>query len=159
MGDPITPATLQRMLADLRFSEALPNDVLEQLADEVTLQEFARGERVFREGASSPFLYLVVEGHFSLAMNVPGRGSVPILTVGKGEMFGWSALLGEGQMTTGAVATEDATCLVAKAAKLGELCESNHTLGFHLMRRMAHALSARLVATRLQLLDVFSDHI
>lgn len=159
MAESVTAAELQRILHELRFSEALPVDVIQQLAGEVSLQSFARGESVFREGDANPLLYLVVDGHFSLAMIVPGRGSVPILTVGQGEMFGWSALLGKGRMTTSANATQDSTCLAAEAAKLTELCETNHTFGFHLMQRMAGALSARLVATRLQLLDVFSDHI
>lgn len=90
-------------------------------------------------------------------MNVPGRGAVRILTLGPGEMAGWSALLDQGKMTASAVAVQDSEVIVAAADKLRQLCETNHDFGYHLMRQMAAALSERLVATRLQLLDLFAD--
>lgn len=148
---------LRYLLEELRFTQDLPSDVLQQLADEVRMIRVPSGATLFREGSPCETIYLIVSGHFVLGMNVPGRGTVPILTVGKGEMFGWSSLLRTGRMTTNAVATEDTTCLVARGAKLAELCEANHTFGYYLMRRMAAAISDRLVATRLQLLDMFAD--
>ena len=38
-----------------------------------------------------------------------------------------------------------------------QLCAANHEFGFHLMQRLASSLSKRLVATRLQLLDLFAE--
>ncbi|MCA9178040.1 MAG: cyclic nucleotide-binding domain-containing protein [Planctomycetales bacterium] len=151
-------AKMKGMLRELRFSADLPDSLLEQLAEEMQEVSIPAGSTVFREGAENHSLYLVIHGHFTLSMNVPGRGAVPILTVGEGEMFGWSSLLGEGKMTTSAVATEDSLCLVVEAAKLHELSEADAAFGYHLMRRMAGAVSSRLIATRLQLLDLFGDH-
>jgi CRP/FNR family transcriptional regulator, cyclic AMP receptor protein len=102
-------------------------------------------------------LYLVRHGRVALEMHVPQRGAVRILTTGPGEMVGWSALLDQGRMTTSALATEDTELVVVPADRLKELCESNSKFGYHLMKRMADALSKRLVATRLQLLDLFAD--
>jgi CRP-like cAMP-binding protein len=72
-------------------------------------------------------------------------------------MVGWSSLIANGKMTAGAVAVEDSEVVVAPANRLKELSETNHDFGFHLMRQMAAALAKRLVATRLQLLDLFAD--
>ena len=153
----LDPDQVEQALDGLSFSKSLPKDSLKQLATELRIVEFPRGSMVFREGELNTSLYVVVKGHFVLGMNIPGRGAVPILTVGRGDMFGWSSLLGDGKMTTNAVATEDATCLAAPASKLRELCEANHTFGYHLMERMGTAITRRLIATRLQLLDMF-DH-
>lgn len=148
---------LQYVLEELRFSAQMPRDVLDQLAAASTIAQVRAGAVVFREGTKNDNLYLVRSGRVGLEMNVPGRGTVRILTVGPGEMVGWSALLDNGKMTASAVAVEDIEVVVAPADKLRELCDSNRDFGFHLMRQMADALSKRLVATRLQLLDLFAD--
>ncbi len=148
---------LKYILEELRFSSELPPDVLDRLAVESTLQKLAVGDIVFREGSTNHHLYLIRSGRLALEMNVPGRGAVRILTVGPGGMVGWSSLLNQGKMTASAIAVAETEVVVAPADKLLELSKTNHELGFHLMRRLADALSQRLVATRLQLLDLFAD--
>lgn len=145
------------ILEELRFSSVFPAEVLDHLAAESAVEQASAGAVVFREGQSYDKLYLVRSGRVGLDMNVPGRGAVRILTLGPGEMVGWSSLLDQGRMTASAVALEDTEFIVAPSSKLRELCEANHEFGFHLMRQMADALSKRLVATRLQLLDLFAD--
>jgi len=147
---------LKYVLEGLQFSAAMPADVLEKLADKSTLGSLMAGEVLFREGSENRNLYFVHSGRLALEMNVPGRGAVRILTIGPGEMVGWSALLGQGTMTASAVALEESELVAAPADKLSELSESNPEFGYHLMLHMAAALSKRLVATRLQLLDLFA---
>lgn len=148
---------LKYVLEELRFSATLPGEVIEHLASQASLHKFSLDDTVFREGQQVDSLYLVRRGRIALEMSVPSRGAVRILTVGPGEMLGWSALLGQGEMTTSAVVTaEDTEVIVIPAAKMLQECESNPRVGFHLMKRMAEALSRRLVATRLQLLDLFA---
>ncbi len=148
---------LKFILEELRFSATLPAEVVEQIAEGSSLEHFAAGEYLFREGKVDRNLYLVRRGLMALEMLVPQRGSVRILTVGPGEMAGWSALLDQGRMTASGLAVEDTEVVAVAAGRLQQLCESNSIFGYHLMRRMADALSKRLVATRLQLLDLFAD--
>ncbi|MBM3998308.1 MAG: cyclic nucleotide-binding domain-containing protein [Planctomycetes bacterium] len=144
-------------LEELRFLAEVPSEVIARLADAASLQRAASGSVIFREGTRNANLYLLRKGKVALDMKVPGRGSVRILTLGPGEMIGWSALLGEGKMTAGAVALDDSELVVIDSHGLLRLCESDHHFGFQIMRRMAAALAQRLVATRLQLLDLFAD--
>jgi CRP-like cAMP-binding protein len=148
---------LKSILEEMRFSANLPPGVVEQLAAESAIQRVSAGAVVFREGSKNDNLYLVHIGRVALEMNFPGRGAVRILTLGPGEMVGWSSLLDHGKMTARAVAVEDTELVVAPAIKLNELSATNRDFGFHLMRQMAGALAKRLVATRLQLLDLFAD--
>ena len=71
-------------------------------------------------------------------------------------MLAWSALLGDGQMTATATALEDTRLISTAGQHLAELCNTNREFGYQLMTRVAEALAKRLVATRLQLLDLFS---
>ena len=148
---------LKFILEELQFSALLPAEMLEPLAAVSSLLTVSSGEWVFREGATSDKLYMVHQGRLALDINVPQRGGVRILTIGPGEMAGWSALLGDRKMTTSAIAVTDTQLVLASATELQGLCESNPEFGYRLMQRMAEELSKRLVATRLQLLDLFAD--
>jgi CRP/FNR family transcriptional regulator, cyclic AMP receptor protein len=145
------------VLRHLRFSASLPEDLLSKLASFATIAEFPAGSILFREGGANERLMVISGGCVALGMRVPGRTETRILTLGPGDMLAWSALLGAGQMTTSAIAVEDTQVVSFAAADVLELCEANHLLGYHLMRQMSHALADRLVATRLQLLDLFSE--
>ena len=129
--------------------------MLADLAATAILQRFPAGEVLFREGSHSEVLYLVARGRVALDMHVPGRGEVRVLSLGAGDMLGWSALLGQSQMTTSAQVLEDSELIAISGRKLLSLCDRNPEAGYRIMRQMAVALSKRLSATRLQLLDLF----
>lgn len=153
----ITTEALKQTLKAIGFSADLPDAVLGELATVSAMVDFPSGGTIFQEGADNHFLYIIRSGKVSLDMYVPTRGRIRILSVGPGDMLAWSSLLGEGRMTATATAVEDTCAVAASALKLRELCASNHEVGYQLMSRMARALSQRLVATRLQLLDLFAD--
>ena len=121
------------------------------------LRKFPAATLLFREGAQNDKLMIVSAGRVALDMQVPGRGEVRIISLGPGDMVAWSALLGGGRMTTSAVALEDTQVVAIRASDVLPLCESDPAFGYHLMRQVAQALASRLVATRLQLLDLFAD--
>lgn len=150
-------SALRDVFNELRFTAEMHGPVLERLAAAAEIKNYAAAAVIFREGSQNGDFFLVRSGRVVLRMNVPGRGPVSILTVGPSDMLAWSALIGDGQMTATAVAMDEVQAVVASGAKLRDICEQDHEFGYHLMRRMAKALSQRLLATRLQLLDTFSD--
>ena len=145
------------LLKQLNFSAGLPDNVLTKLAAIATLCHHPAGAILFREGCDHNRLLIITKGRIALDMRVPGRDEVRILSLGAGDVVAWSALIGNGCMTTSAVALEDTQVVSIEARDLLSLCEADHTLGYFMMRRIGHALANRLVATRLQLLDLFSD--
>lgn len=58
-------------------------------------------------------------------------------------------------MTASGIALEESELIEFSGAELLRLCDADHDLGYLLMRRLAESLSKRLLATRLQLLDLF----
>lgn len=144
------------LLHELAFSRGLPCRALEALATMARLETVAEWEILFREGGVCHDLFLVHSGFFTLDMHVAARGRVTILTVGPGELLGWSALLAEGSMTATATAVETSQVIAFPGDKLRTLCDVDHEFGYSLMRHVATALSQRLLGTRLQLLDLFA---
>jgi CRP-like cAMP-binding protein len=117
--------------------------------------ELRRGQVLFREGDFHPWIYVVLTGTVDLVMTVPGRGPCRILSLGQGELVAWSSVLGEARMTCDAVCTSEAQVLRWNRDQLIELCQRHPQLGYQFMAMLATALSKRLTATRLQLLDLF----
>jgi CRP-like cAMP-binding protein len=58
--------------------------------------------------------------------------------------------------TAAARAVEEAEVLGIKGGVLMDLCREDRELGFELYRALAEVIMARMIATRLQLLDVFA---
>lgn len=154
---PLTTNELRELLASLRFTGPLPANSLSALASIGTLRDCGAGEIVFREGSASVETFVIVSGQVALEMQIPGRGATPILTLGPGDMLAWSGVVGDRRMTTTAKSLEPTRLIAFSARRILELAESDHEFGFVWMRAMAEALARRLIATRLQFLDLFGD--
>lgn len=146
-----------RDLGQLRFLQDLPVSAMEKLAGLARSVEFPTRAVIFREGQTDAPLYVLESGHVGLAMRVPSRGSVPILTVGPGDLLGWSPVIGNSPMTATATALEPTRAIALPGSDISALCEQDPEFGYHLFQRIATTLSRRILATRLQLLDLFAE--
>lgn len=154
-GGEIMADDLPGVLREIRFLHDFPDAYLEPLASVASLRRCPPGTVVFREGQRESNIHLVVEGSVSLECCTAGTGCRRLHTVGRGELLGWSPVLGLGAMTATARVLDPTILLVIDARQLAALCEHNPRFGYEFMRRTALALSQRLSATRLQLLDVY----
>ena len=153
----MTHPELTERLASLQFTSPLTDAVREALAGIAQERTIAKGQLLCQEGESCEELYLVSSGHVGLDMFVPGRGQVRVMTLGPGEVLAWSALVGNQGATATGVALEETQAIVFPDDDLIDLCRSNHHVGYPMMRELAKAISRRLVASRLQLLDLFQE--
>ena len=149
--------TILNTLRSSRLFQGIPDSHLKKLAVLAVEQHYATGSTLFQENAHHHTFYLVGKGIVSLDIHIPRRGPVRVLTVGPGEILAWSAILGDGTMTTSAITAEPVSVVAWPADKLLALCQADHEIGYILMQRIASALSRRLTATRLQLLDMFAE--
>ncbi len=147
------------LIAGSEFLRAIPAELHSHLEQLVQQRNYSPGTTIFTEGTHHDEFHIIASGHARLDMHVPRRGRIPILTIGPGEVLAWSALLGHGVMTSSAVALDPIQTVAFPGERLRKLCESQHEIGYHIMRQLATSLSRRLVATRLQLLDLFADHV
>ena len=146
------------MLSSLPMFSDLSEKHIDIIARISTTKSFTENQEVFHEGDQRDFLYIVLEGRVALEMHIPNRGRLRILTVEPQQAFGWSsvadALL---RRTVTARAVCSGKFLVIDAFKLREACEKDPVLGYVVMRHVANLIASRLMVTRLQLLDMFSQ--
>ena len=144
-------------LTGIEFLHDFSDEDLEQLAKVARISDFDALETIFPEGAVADSVYLVVSGKVSLEICAPGVGCKRILTVGPGELLGWSGLLEESRLTATARALEPTRVVRLNSALLAALCQHDPRFGYELMRRALAAVAVRLNATRIQLLDVYGS--
>jgi CRP-like cAMP-binding protein len=146
-------------LEQLGFLRDMASDDLEKIADIASIRDFDEYDVVFREGAPAEDIYLVVSGTVSLEVCAAGIGCKQILTLGPGELLGWSSLLGQSRYTARARTPQSARLVQINVRELMQLCDQDPRFGYDLMRRTALALAKRLSATRIQLVNVYGDQL
>jgi CRP/FNR family cyclic AMP-dependent transcriptional regulator len=142
-------------LSEFDFAKDLHPTAREKLMRIAKVDHFLAGETVFREGQIYGRVHWVISGRVTLEMSTGAMAPKCVLSVGKGDLLAWSSLVGNQCMTASAIATTDTSLISFDAVELLNLCETDRELGYRLMRRVAISLSKRLLATRLQLLDLF----
>jgi len=143
-------------LEEIPWFRELKPEHLQRLAAIAKLRDVASGEILFKEGEKEDYLYVVMEGRVALEIYVPHRGRVRIFTAEPMDVVGWSSVTPVvRQRTASARAVLAGKMLALEAESLRRLCDEDHDLGYVIMRRMANVVAARLLTTRLQLLDMF----
>jgi CRP/FNR family cyclic AMP-dependent transcriptional regulator len=148
-----TPASVTT-LPKHPFLEGLSPHQLRLLSDCAMVVRFQPGELIFREGDPANRFYLITKGKIALESYVQDRGTTLIQTVGVGDVLGWSWLFPPYYWHFDARALEPVEAIFFYGTPLRDECESDHDLGYELVKRMAEVMMKRLQATRRQLLQL-----
>lgn len=143
------------LLTGIPAMQALSLADREKIAAVATIDDLSAGTTMFEEGDLSEASWLVAKGRVSLGMRRAGRPDVLLLTLGPGDLLGWSALQAGGTRVASARVVEKATLIRLPRRAIEILCETDHDIGYALMRLAFHEVARRLQDTRVQLLDVY----
>lgn len=143
------------ILSSMQTLSELDAGLVRQLGDIAHLRTLPAGDVLFNESEQHSQIYLVASGTVRLEMLTATSGRRTILSIGSGEFLAWSALIGDGVMTATAIANDDTQLVGFEVKPLRESFEQNSELGYRLMQSLSQALARRLLATRLQLLDLY----
>ena len=146
--------SLANKLGGTWFGSGLAARDRERLVAGATLRAFAAGEILLREGAACETFGVLVSGLLGMQTLVPGRGSVTLMTVEPGDVYGWSALVPPHRSTSTVLGIEPGEALVFDAADLRDLLHDDDELAATLYPRLLQSLGRRRTATRFQLLDL-----
>jgi CRP/FNR family cyclic AMP-dependent transcriptional regulator len=149
--------TLEPVIAEQTFFRGLAPESVKLVTDCAANMRFSGGEFVFREGDEADRFYLIRDGKIALEEESPGCGPMLIQTLGAGEVFGWSWLFPPYRRHYSARAMVLMRVLAFDGACLRAMCETDHDLGYELMKRFAYIVVQRLQATRLQMLEIYSS--
>jgi CRP/FNR family transcriptional regulator, cyclic AMP receptor protein len=146
---------LSRLLREHPFVHGLDDEQIGFLTGCASNVRFAADEYLFREGSEANALFLIRTGRIVMEIDVPGRGVKQIQTVEEGEILGWSWLYPPYRWQFEARAVSPVRAIKFDGTCLRNKCESDHDLGYEIVKRLLYQVHVRLERTRLQLLDVY----
>ena len=141
-------------LAKQPFFKGLSEPLLEIFAKEAMPAEFKAGEEIFNEGAPANRFYLICSGKIELELPTDFEHEpVVVETIGAGSVLGWSWLFPPYCWHFDACAITPVKAIFFYGTRLREECETNHELGYELMKRVSGVVIERLQATRLRMVE------
>jgi CRP-like cAMP-binding protein len=124
------------------------------LSDSAMRTQFRAGEVIFEPGDPANRFYLIQRGKVAVEAWLRERGTITIQTLFGGDVLGWSWLFPPYYWQFSARALEDTDAIFIYGTPLREECESDHELGYELMKRVSAVMLERLQATRRQLVGI-----
>jgi CRP-like cAMP-binding protein len=140
------------------FTEGLEDEIVALIAGCAKNVVFQANEYAFRHGEDAEFFYLIRHGTVALEMFVPGQGPFTFLTVKSGEILGASWLFPPYRWSYDARAVELTRAIAFECKCLRDKCETDHHVGYEMMKRFIPPLIERLQMARLQSVDLYGDN-
>ncbi|MDF1501130.1 MAG: cyclic nucleotide-binding domain-containing protein [Anaerolineales bacterium] len=135
------------ILKHVELFEGLTADELDMLAEVCVERIYPTDEIITQQGEVGEELFVVYEGFVEVvrAGLVPENAPRTIVHLGEGQIFGEMALVDRGPRSATVKAASDQTrILVIKRDDFDRICETNHHIGYVVMRNIAADLSFKL---------------
>ena len=149
--------TAYDLLAAHPFLAGVPSRYLERLAHYSHRAPLHADVRIFSEGGRADAFYLLRDGAVNLVTHLPGRGEVVVETIGPGQVLGWSWLFPPYRWHFTAITAEPVLAIAFDGPGVRALCEAEPALGYDLTKRFIGVVVERMQATRMRMLDLYSD--
>jgi len=145
---------LQYTIARHEFFRDLKPHHLEIFQDCASDARYGRDQFLLRQGQGAERFFIIRKGEVRLDLVTPESGSIPIQTVGPGEIVGWSWIVPPFKSTFDARVVEPLHAIVFETGALRRKCEQDFELGYRVLQKFTYALSTRLDAVRAKLVEV-----
>ncbi len=147
--------TIEPLLAAHPFFQGLERRHLQEVAHCASRVSFGAGQFLCRAEEEAKQFYLIHHGQVAVEIFSTRRGPVTIQTLGEGEVLGWLWFLKPYHWHFDARALEITRVISLEVQCLLNKCETNHELGYELMKRYAHSLAVQFRVSKLQLMDMY----
>lgn len=101
------------------------------------------GIKIFEQGESAVFLYLLIKGRVAIQYKPYDGPSITLTHLHGGDAFGWSAVIGSPQYTSSIVSQSDIEAVRIRGNDFRTLIREHPEIGKVLMDRLASVVSVR----------------
>ncbi|MBI4557851.1 MAG: cyclic nucleotide-binding domain-containing protein [Candidatus Hydrogenedentes bacterium] len=144
------------LLAAHPFLAGMAGEHISRLAQSATEASFDEHESLFRVGEPAQTCFLVIRGQVDLEVFDQRRGPIIIQTIEDGGVVGWSWVVPPYRWSFDARAVAPTQAIALQAAHVREACEKDSDLGYELFKKCATVIADRILAVRMQLVDIYT---
>lgn len=123
-------------------------NLIMMICEEVTLKA---GEVIFRQDDPGDALYIIAQGQVAITLEPEGEEAVQLALLSENETFGETILIDKGTRSATASCKTEVEMLRIPRAQMLQLSGDYPEIGFHIMRRMATDLIAKLRTANLNI--------
>lgn len=136
--------SIPNLLKRVQIFSNLNQAELEQVAALCVKKEVAAGELVLEQDTTGTEMYIVSEGSAEVFIQV-GDEIRSLVVLGKGQVIGEMALIDQGHRSASVRATKTGVSLyLIESKQFFDLCNTNHRIGFIVMRNLAIDIAFKL---------------
>lgn len=147
---------IETRIAGHPFTKPLSEEALKVMAVNAHEQIFEPGQIILSSDQPANSLYLVEEGKVVVEAHEPGRPDRLVQTIGPGSGLGWSWLFAPFAWHLQARAVERTRAIRLDGGHVLAHCESNHKVGYEIMKQVSQTVISRLQAARQRLVETRS---
>ena len=139
--------------------EQLPDADVDLMARIAKVGEAKAGSMVDVQGEPATKFYILVSGRLGVVLELDfgvAKKNYMVTSVGPGQMFAYSGLVGNPHYTAGSRAMANSTYLEFDVAKLNAALNEDPRLGHVMMKMVAQTIASRLRAMQLQLAQQYA---
>lgn len=151
----MTAPPVESILSQHPFFQDIAPQHIHEISEHASSIRFDAGRLIFRQGEPANQFYLISTGLVGLEVFAPERGSISLMTLGAGDVLGWSWLIPPYVWHLDARALEPTEAIVLDGAGLRGQCAFNHELGYQLMRHSVQIIEQRFQAALMQVMDLY----
>lgn len=145
-------------LKGIALFEDLTDGMLETLLPISQTESLDERHIVYEAGSPADQFYSLKRGKVLLEAELAPEFIISVGSIKSGYSFGWSALFPAETHTSYAVCAEPSEIVIMPGAKLSEILDGDHAMGFLVMQKSARILENRLERRTAQFLKVISKH-
>ena len=140
-----------KALGTLPLFKDLDEDLLKLLEPLFEPYECAARTVIFEQGDPAHYMYLLLDGCVELRYKPYDGPSIKITNLCQGDIFGWSAAIGNTVYTSGTVCREDCQAIRIRGQELHKLCAKELEAGRIILNLLAESVSSRWVDAKSQI--------
>ena len=149
--------SIESLLRESPFLQSFQDDHISLLAKCSEVVHFNQNELLLTEGESADCFYLILNGSVAIESHFPGREALVVSKVATHGIVGFSWLFPPYRNQFDARAVTSVLAVKLSGSCLLPVIESNHELGYHLLRGFSAIMLQRMQAARRQMLDIFGQ--
>jgi len=144
-------------LREIVILEHLSDEMLERLIPAIDLLTFEEQEKIFEEDGEADHFYMLKRGKVLLEKHIAAKITVSLGAVKPGYSFGWSSLTGV-PYSSDAICAETSDIFRVRADTMLELLNTDHHMGFLVMRSLTRMIKNRLDRMEEQFMRAMREH-
>uniref|UniRef100_A0A7C3SHK3 Cyclic nucleotide-binding domain-containing protein n=1 Tax=Desulfobacca acetoxidans TaxID=60893 RepID=A0A7C3SHK3_9BACT len=146
--------SMEQLLAEHPFLQGLAPQYLSRLASCAEVRQYAAGQFLFREGEEVREFFLVRHGQVAMEIYSARRGPITVQTRQGGDILGWIGLPPPYLWNFDGRAMVITRTIAIRVECLYQLCETDHEIGYTLLKRYVGAMAEHFKSLKLQLVDI-----